>query len=417
VPVSQSVDVLILGGGAAGLAAALSAMEAGVSVLIATKARLGDGSSAEETDGIPAAVAKDDSPSAHFLDLAAAGRFSGSRPHRAVLAETSPALIRWLVGLGVPFDREADGSFRLGGDGISVQPRMLRAGEVTGRAVLQVLRDAFLARGGQLRECSAAVELCSTREGASGALLEDQETGERTTIQSLTVLVATGRSVNDGIALGYRAGAAVTGIEERHFHPWTAAFPSGLAGTPIPDSIAEAGAIPLSPDGRPLADPLEQDDALNASLWDACADAEASLALPNGQRAVWLDLPAYEAMHPGALARGFPALARSLRRQGIEPTMHAIPVAPDHRYDLGGLSADVDGATLVSGLFAAGQVVGGIHGHSVAPGTALLASLLFGRRAGAAAARKALLSAPLFPGFEHLRHWEGERLTRIRSTG
>src|SRR5437867_1839797 len=190
---AHTADVLVVGGGGAGSAAALHAYSQGAKVLLATKLRLGDSNTVMAQGGIQVAITNEDSPIQHFLDTLKGGHMKNDHELLKVMVEEGPSVARWLLGLGVLFDRDSDGNLRVKKGGGSSKPRLLTCSDYTGLEIMRVLKDEVLNQKIQLLEFSAAVELLSDRGGAcTGAVLRDLDNKRYMVVAAKTVILATG---------------------------------------------------------------------------------------------------------------------------------------------------------------------------------------------------------------------------------
>src|SRR5256712_585415 len=171
---NYSVDVLVVGGGGAGSAAALHAHAHGAKVLLATKLRLGDSNTVMAQGGIQIAITDEDSPVQHFLDTLKGGHMKNDHRLLKTMVEEGPSIAKWLLDLGVLFDRDPDGKRHVKEGGGSSKPRLLTCSDSTGLEIMRVLKDEVLNKKIQLLEFSAAVELLSDRGGGcTGAVLRE----------------------------------------------------------------------------------------------------------------------------------------------------------------------------------------------------------------------------------------------------
>jgi len=227
---NYTTDVLVVGGGGAGCAAALHAHANGAKVTLATKLRLGDSNTVMAQGGIQVAVTADDSPVQHFLDTLKGGHMKNDHDLLKVMVEDGPSIAKWLLDLGVLFDRDADGNLHVKKGGGSSKPRLLTCSDYTGLEIMRVLKDEVLNQKIPLLEFSAVVELLSDGNGTcTGAVLRDLDNKRLLVVAAKSVILATGGigrlhiqgfptsnhygATGDGLALAYRLGAKLLQIE------------------------------------------------------------------------------------------------------------------------------------------------------------------------------------------------------------
>jgi L-aspartate oxidase len=357
------VDLLVAGGGVAGLFAALCAASE-VRVRILTKGPLLSSTSLLAQGGIAAAVGEGDSPELHAEDTLRTGR-GLSRPSAVcVLTDEAPARIRDLVDLGVEFD---DG---LGLEGGHSRRRVVHAGgAATGDRVARTLAERVLAHpridvveGVRVTGLWVAGDRCVGAVTDAGA------------VRARATLVATGGAaalwerttnppgaVGEGIAAAYRAGAAVADLEFTQFHPTTLVDSTLL----LSEALRGEGALLLDENGERFTDELAPRDVVAREI--------------AARGTVLLDLRAID--------RGrFPSLMGRLEEHGYDPAASPIPVAPAAHYTVGGIVTDLAGRSELPGLYAAGECAAtGVHGANRLASNSLLECLVFGRRAALSA--------------------------------
>ena len=358
-----SYDLVVVGGGVAGLYAALSVADE-ARVLVLAKGSVRSSNSYAAQGGVAAAVGSDDDPSLHAADTLAAGRGLCRPSAVRVLTEEAPARIADLVELGVEFD---DGLALEGGHSRS---RVVHAGGAeTGRRIADVLAERVSAH--------PRIDVAEGERALALRLVDGRCAGivtDRRTVAARATLLATGgyaalweRTTNppgalgEGLMLAYRAGAALADLELVQFHP-TALLDDGFL---LSEALRGAGALLLDDDGERFTDELAPRDVV----------ARAIAARDGAQ----LDLRGIE--------RGrYPTLIATLERAGYDPAREPIPVAPAAHYSIGGIVTDLDGGSTVPGLYAAGECAcTGVHGANRLASNSLLECLVFGRRAALAA--------------------------------
>lgn len=399
-------DVLILGGGGAGCAAAIEADRAGAKVVLATKLRIGDANTMMAEGGIQAADKPNDSPAQHFLDAYGGGHFAAQKDLLYKLVTEAPEAIGWLSELGVEFDKAPDGTMLTTHGGGTSRKRMHAAKDYSGAEIMRTLRDEVLGRRIEVVDFTAAVELLTDESGrCTGAVLVNMETQELLIARAKTVILATGGAgrlhyqgfptsnhygaTADGLVLAYRAGAGLLYPDTLQYHPTGAAFPAQIYGALVTEKVRSVGAMLVNAEGEAFIHPLETRDVAAAGIIRECSERGKGLKTPLGS-AVWLDTPMIELRHgAGTIEKRIPAMLRMFGKHGIDLRVEPILVYPTLHYQNGGVHITPDGQTDVENLFAAGEVVGGIHGRNRLMGNSLLDIIVFGRSAGKNAAAKA----------------------------
>lgn len=406
--INYDVDVLIIGGGGAGAAAALMAYQNGANVLITTKLRLGDSNTMMAEGGIQAADKPHDSPVIHYLDTIGGGHFTNVPELVETLTRDAPSAIQWLENLGVMFDKEADGTMKVLHGGGTSRKRMHSAGDMTGAAIMQVLRDEIRNHPEiKVIEFSPAVELILDSNGAcAGAVLYNLETGEYLVARAKSTIITTGGfgrvhiqgypttnhygATADGIVMAYRAGAPFCFLEYSQFHPTGAVFPEQNVGLLITEKMRGAGAQLLNIEGEQFVYPLEPRDVESSAIIRECTERKKGVVTPTERMGVWLDTPMIDILRgKGYIQENFPAKYRQFMRHNIDISKEPILVFPTLHYQNGGIKINRDAETLIPNLFAAGEVTGGVHGTNRLMGNSLLDIIVFGRRAGVNAVKNA----------------------------
>jgi len=369
----KRVDLLVVGSGIAGLVTAITAAGQGADVMVVSKGTLSSSASYHAQGGIAAACGDDDSPELHAADTINAGRGLCRPSAVETLVEEAPARIDDLQAWGVRFEPEP------GLEGGHSRSRVFHSrGAETGREIeLALARQVRADSRIRVVENERVLGLWRSRGRCAGII------AARGPISSPATLLATGgagalwsRTTNprgalgEGIAMAYRAGAAVADLEFMQFHP-TALSANGML---LSEALRGAGALLLDTSGERFTDELAPRDVV------ARAIAARGSAL--------LDLRPID--------RGrFPALIDRIREAGFDPDTEPVPVAPAAHYTLGGIVTDLDGRSALPGLYAAGECAcTGVHGANRLASNSLLECVVFGRRAALAA----LADAPL--GFE-----------------
>ena len=425
--VDYDVDVLVIGGGGAGSSAAIEAHEAGANVMMVTKLRIGDANTMMAEGGIQAADKENDSPVQHYLDAFGGGHFAARPELLRRLVMEAPDAIRWLNELGVMFDKDEDGRMVTTHGGGTSRKRMHACKDYSGAEIMRTLRDEVLNRNIPVIDFTSAIELIKDDRGrCAGAVLMNMETKELLVAKAKTVILATGGAgrlhyqgfptsnhygaTADGLVLAYRAGARLLYPDTLQYHPTGAAFPAQIYGALVTEKVRSVGAMLVNANGEVFMNPLETRDVSAASIIRECTDRGNGIATPEGY-ALWLDTPMIELKHgAGTIEKRIPAMMRMFGKHGIDIRKEPILVYPTLHYQNGGLKITDDGQTDVENLYAAGEVVGGIHGRNRLMGNSLLDIIVFGRNAGRNASQKAKEVTAGDPTLSHVDAFAKARL-------
>jgi len=384
-------DVLVIGDGLAGSAAALEAARLGARVALVSA---GPASSERAQGGIAAAVLPEDSPRLHALDTLAAGAGLCDPDAVAMLTSAGPETVGWLESLGVRFDggaaREAAHSL----------PRVLHLGGDQSGHTLMAFVHAAIDREPRITRFGAKLHALLGDGVCEGALFS----GGLTVVAGATILATGGyaglyeRTTNSrlsngkGILEAARAGAGVADLEFVQFHPTVFA---GAHPFLITEALRGAGAYLVDASGERFIDELLPRD-------------QVALALARHERHAFISATH---MDPALLRNSFPNFMRNCRLAGIDPLRQPVPITPAAHYTMGGIATDLDGRASIAGLFAAGECARtGVHGANRLASNSLLEAAAFGRRAAAAA-----VTTPPIVGSVHSRAhvWRRGELTLV----
>lgn len=383
-------DFLIIGSGIAALRAAAELAGAG-DVLILTKAEPLEGNTGYAQGGIAAAVGPGDTPELHAADTIAAGDGLCDEDAVRVLVEEGPRYVRELMAWGARFDRAPGGEPALAIEGAHSARRVLHAHDATGREIGRALwARASALPGVTTQDQSRVVELIVADGRSVGArFLAADET--LSVARAGLVLLATGGAgqvysettnphvaTGDGVAMAFRAGAAIADLEFVQFHP-TALNVPGQPRFLLSEALRGEGARLLNADGEPFM--ARYEPAGDLAPRDRVSRAIVREAARTG-RPVFLSL---EELDPDFVHERFPLISDACRRAGLDLARDRIPIGPAAHYVMGGVRTDLDGRTTIPGLFAAGEVAcTGVHGANRLASNSLLEGLVFGARAGRA---------------------------------
>jgi succinate dehydrogenase / fumarate reductase flavoprotein subunit len=433
---THPVDVLVVGAGGAGLRAAIAAQAAGATVGLVCKSLLGKAHTVMAEGGVAAAlghVAPEDSWQTHFRDTMVGGKLLNNPRMAELHAKEAPDRVRELEAWGAVFDRTADGRILQRPFGGHSHPRLAHVGDRTGLEMIRTLQDRAVSSGIDVfMECTIS-RLITGPTGVVGAVGYWRTTGKLVVFPAKAVVLATGgigkaftvtsnswEYSGDGHALAYSAGAELIDMEFVQFHPTGMVWPPGVKGLLVTEAVRGEGGILRNKDGeRFMWKYLPEDRRAEyaatdeeAKLWvdaasrgltsDARRPPELSTrdnvsraiytevregrGTPHG--GVFLDISYLPADH---VRRKLPSMYDQFKELAdVDITKGPMEVGPTTHYVMGGVRVDAEtGASTVPGLFAAGEVAGGMHGANRLGGNSLSDLLVFGMRTGAGAAAHA----------------------------
>ncbi len=380
---AHELDLLVLGSGVAGLSAAVRAAdEMALRVGVLTKGELSQAATRWAQGGVAAVLGGDpDSTDLHLADTLAAGAGLCDVDAVRVLVDEGPGRVHELIAMGAAFDRDREGALLLAREGGHSLPRIVHAGgAATGAEIERALVDEVRETAAAVWERWFALDVLTGGDGRCRGVVAVDPDGERHDIKARHVLLATGgtgqlfaattnplQSTGDGLAMALRAGVPAADIEFVQFHP-TALFSPRMPRPLLSEALRGHGALIRDRDGERFVDELRPRDVV--------ARAITAKLIEQGTDHVWLDAT--------GLARfdeRFPTIAADLHAAGLDPARDWLPIAPAAHYHCGGVLTDLNGATALPGLWAAGEVANvGVHGANRLASNSLLEGMVYGPR-------------------------------------
>ncbi len=383
-------DFLVIGGGIAGLRAAIDLVGHG-RVLLLTKASGTESNTGYAQGGIAAAVGPDDSPSLHLSDTLDAGAGLCDREAVSALVTDGPRYVQELIDWGAAFARDAEGRLALGREGAHSVRRVLHAHDATGREITRTLHARLAgAQGFEIFDHVLATSLQVEHGRCCG--VRGLDTHHRpVSISAPAVLLATGGAgrvfqettnpaiaTGDGLAMAWRAGARLGDLEFVQFHPTVLHVP-GRPRFLVSEAVRGEGARLLNGAGETFMS--RYDPRGDLAPRDVVSTAMVRESTRTGQ-SVYLSLQHLDAAW---VRTRFPGIAAACREAGLDLATDLLPVSPAAHYMCGGVDTDLTGRTSVPGLFAAGEVAcTRVHGANRLASNSLLEGLVFGARAAEA---------------------------------
>ena len=390
----EETEVLVIGSGAAGLSASLSAARTGRRVLLVAKSGFLDTASDLAQGGIAVAFSQDDSPEKHLQDTLNSGSGLADPESVKVLVQEGPERVRAMLSAGAVFTREGSGlAFtREGGHSI---PRIIYAsGDRSGAEVIRTLSPLVLQnRRIEIREKYFLIDLITSGTSVVGGLFFEGEKKIPLFVRAAGVVLATGGSgqlfqettnpsisTGDGMAAAYRSGATLRDLEFVQFHP-TVFYVAGAPRFLISEAVRGEGAVLVNDRQERFMRAYHYDAELASR--DVVARAILDQLKRQSARNVYLDCRSLGAN----FKKRFPSIYAMVQRFRMDPAHDLIPVRPAAHYMMGGVKTDINGASDLENLFACGEVAcTGVHGANRLGSNSLLECLVFGERAGASAA-------------------------------
>ncbi len=399
-------DILIIGAGGAGLRAAISAVESGCSVIIATKSLLGKAHTVMAEGGIAASLGNvdpQDNWKVHFKDTYEEGVFLGNWKMIEILAKEAADRVYELERYGALFDRTPDGKIMQRAFGAHTYRRLCYVGDKTGLELIRTLQDKVAHSNAMVLDEFVVSKIITVNNRVAGAFGISMRDGTFKLIECKSLVMASGglgrlfkvtsnswESTGDGLALAYRAGAVLMDMEMVQFHPTGMVWPPAVRGLLVTEGVRGEGGLLYNKEGErfmlrysPQKKELDARDVVARSIY---REILAGRGTEHG--GVYLDIT-----HRGAkyIKEKLPSMYMQYKEfAGIDISKEKMEVAPTTHYHMGGIRVDPDtNMTNIEGLFAAGEAACGVHGANRLGGNSLVDLLVFGRRAGISASEYA----------------------------
>jgi succinate dehydrogenase / fumarate reductase, flavoprotein subunit len=403
-------DVLIIGAGGAGLRAAIEALAQGASVGVVCKSLLGKAHTVMAEGGIAAAMANVDAADSwktHFRDTMRGGKLLNNWRMAQLHAQESPDRVRELEQWGALFDRTESGDILQRAFGGHTFKRLCHVGDRTGLEMIRTLQDRGVQQGIDVYMECPVTRLLTDGGRVTGAFAYWRETGRLIVFKAKSIVIATGgigkawrvtsnswEYTGDGMALAYEAGAELMDMEFVQFHPTGMVWPPGVQGILVTEAVRGEGGILRNKAGERFMERYDP-KRLELSTRDVVARSiytEVKEGRGTEHGGAYLDISHKPAEY---VKKKLPSMYHQFKELAdVDITKGPMEVGPTCHYMMGGIRVDAETAqSTVPGLFAAGEAAAGLHGSNRLGGNSLSDLLVFGRRAGLAAAQHAKSTA------------------------
>jgi succinate dehydrogenase / fumarate reductase flavoprotein subunit len=427
-------DVLIIGAGGAGLRAALEVLAQGASVGVVCKSLLGKAHTVMAEGGIAAAMANVDAADnwkTHFRDTMRGGKFLNNWRMAQLHAQESPDRVRELEQWGALFDRTENGDILQRAFGGHTFKRLCHVGDRTGLEMIRTLQDRGVQQGIDVYMECTVTRLLTDRGRVTGAFAYWRETGRFIVFQAKSIVIATGgigkawritsnswEYTGDGMALAYEAGAELMDMEFVQFHPTGMVWPPGVQGILVTEAVRGEGGILRNKAGErfmekydPKRMELSTRDVVARSIYTEVKEGRGT-----EHGGAYLDISHKPAEY---VKKKLPSMYHQFKELAdVDITKGPMEVGPTCHYMMGGIRVDAETTqSTIPGLFAAGESAAGLHGSNRLGGNSLSDLLVFGRRAGLAAAEYAKRAAASSFDNSQIEQAEKELLAPFSNSG
>jgi succinate dehydrogenase / fumarate reductase, flavoprotein subunit len=427
-------DVLIIGAGGAGLRAAIEALAQGARVGVVCKSLLGKAHTVMAEGGLAAAMGCVDTADdwrTHFRDTMRGGKLLNNWRMAQIHAQEAPDRARELERWGALFDRTENGDILQRAFGGHTYKRLCHVGDRTGLEMIRTLQDRGVQMGFDVYMECTVTRLLKDGDRVAGAFAYWRESGRFIVFKAKAVVIATGgigkswkitsnswECTGDGMALAYEAGAELLDMEFVQFHPTGMVWPPGVQGILVTEAVRGEGGILRNKDGErfmekydPKRMELSTRDVVARSIYTEVREGRGS---PHG--GAFLDI---SHKPPEYVKRKLPSMYHQFKELAdVDITKGPMEVGPTCHYVMGGIRVDAEtGRSSLPGLFAAGEAAAGMHGANRLGGNSLSDLLVFGRRAGLAAAQHAKSSAMPAVGDNQVAQAQQQALAPFNQSG
>jgi succinate dehydrogenase / fumarate reductase flavoprotein subunit len=431
---TREYDVLIIGAGGAGLRAAIEALAQGASVGVVCKSLLGKAHTVMAEGGIAAAMANVDAADSwktHFRDTTRGGKFLNNWRMAQLHAQESPERVRELEQWGALFDRTESGDILQRAFGGHTFKRLCHVGDRTGLEMIRTLQDRGVQQGIDVYMECTVTRLLTDSGRLAGAFAYWRENGRFIVFKAKSIVIATGgigkawrvtsnswEYTGDGMALAYEAGAELMDMEFVQFHPTGMVWPPGVQGILVTEAVRGEGGILRNKAGErfmekydPKRMELSTRDVVARSIYTEVKEGRGT-----EHGGAYLDISHKPAEY---VKKKLPSMYHQFKELAdVDITKGPMEVGPTCHYMMGGIRVDAETAeSTVPGLFAAGEAAAGLHGANRLGGNSLSDLLVFGRRAGLAAAAHAKRSSTLSIDSAQIDQAERELLAPFSNSG